>query len=301
MQNMKMQLGDWLRLVTLSVLWGGSFFFIAVAVKALPPFTLVALRVSLAAVTLHVLLRIMGQRFRFNREIWAAFFGMALLNNVIPFSLLVWGQTHIASGLASILNATTPIWTVIVAHFLTADEKMTPAKIVGIAFGFFGVIMLIGTSVFQNFSTGALAQLACLTATLSYALAGIFGRRFKALEVSAPATATGSLTAAAFILIPISLFIDKPWQLPVPGRDIWLAITALAVFSTALAYLLYFRLLADVGATNLLLVTFLIPVTAILLGAVFLGEELQINHLIGMACIATGLLALNWRTAKTTG
>lgn len=295
MSGIKMRSGDWVRLLVLSVLWGGSFFFIAVAVKAVPPLTLVTLRVSLAAVTLYVLLRILGQNLPSDRKIWRAFFGMAVLNNVVPFCLLVWGQTHIASGLASILNATTPIWTVIVAHFLTHDEKMTGPKILGIIFGFVGVITLIGSSVFKNFGVGSLAEIACLAATLSYALAGIYGRRFKAMNVSAPVTATGSLTAAALVLMPISLFIDRPWHLAMPGANIWLAILGLAVLSTALAYLLYFRLLADVGATNLLIVTFLIPVTAILLGALVLGERLQFNQFVGMGCIALGLVALDGR------
>lgn len=293
-----MRSGDWGRLLALSVLWGGSFFFIAVAVKAVPPLTLVTLRVSLAAATLYVFLRILGQNLPGDRKIWRAFFGMAVLNNVVPFCLLAWGQTHIASGLASILNATTPIWTVIVAHFLTDDEKITGPKVAGILFGFVGVITLIGSSVFSNFGAGSLAMIACLAATLSYALAGIFGRRFRAMNVSAPATATGSLIAAAVVLMPISLLIDQPWHLAMPGPNVWLAILGLAIFSTALAYLLYFRLLADVGATNLLIVTFLIPVTAILLGAIVLGERLQANQFIGMGCIALGLVALDGRIFK---
>lgn len=286
---------EWLMLLTLSVLWGGSFFFTGVAIKELPPFTIVVLRVGLAAIILNIVLRAMGLRMPMDKAVWAAFFGMGLLNNVIPFSLIVWGQSHIASGLASILNATTPLSTVIVAHFLTRDEKMTGNRLVGVIAGLIGVVVMIGPEVLEGLGTNVLAQLAVLGAALSYAFAGVFGRRFKKMGVAPLMTATGQVTASTLILLPISLMVDQPWQLSMPSPAAWGALIGIAALSTALAYILYFRILATAGATNLLLVTFLIPVSAIILGSLVLGERLDSKHFLGMALIGIGLGAIDGR------
>jgi drug/metabolite transporter (DMT)-like permease len=289
---------EWTLLVALSILWGGSFFFIGVAVRALPPFTLVAARVALAALVLHVVVLAAGQRMPADRRVWAAFFGMGLLNNLVPFSLLVWSQTHIASGLASILNATTPIFTVIVAHFLTSDERMTGGRLVGVAAGFAGVVLMIGPAALDGFGTDVLAQLAALGAACSYAFAGIFGRRFRRLGVPPLVTATGQVTASTIMLLPTALLVDQPWTLPVPGASVFAAMAGLALLSTALGYILYFRILATAGATNLLLVTFLIPVSAILLGVTILGERLDSRQVMGMGAIAVGLAAIDGRLGR---
>ncbi|MBX7481626.1 EamA family transporter [Qipengyuania sp. 6D47A] len=293
-----MGLLEWAMLVLLSILWGGSFFFIEVALSDLPPFTLVFLRVSLAAGVLYLVVRATGARMPRDWRVWSAFAAMAVLNNVVPFSLLTWGQTQIASGLAAILNATTPLWTVVVAHALTSDEKLTAGKIAGLALGFLGVVLMFGTAALDGLGLAGLAQIACLVATLSYALAGIYGRRFRAMSVAPLATACGQLTAAAMMLLPVALLVDEPWRLAPPGTETWAAIGGLVLLSTAAAYVLYFRLLATAGATNLLLVTFLIPVTAILLGAFVLGEALEREHLLGMAFIAAGLIAIDGRVAR---
>lgn len=289
---------EWSMLIALSVLWGGSFFFVGVAVRALPPFTLVAARVALAALVLHVVVVATGQRMPADRRIWAAFFGMGLINNLVPFCLLVWSQTHIASGLASILNATTPVFTVIVAHFLTSDEKLSGNRLVGVAAGFAGVVLMIGPAALDGFGTSVLAQLAALGAACSYAFAGIFGRRFRRLGVAPLVTATGQVTASTIMLLPIALLVDQPWTLPAPGPDVLAAVAGLAVLSTALGYILYFRILATAGATNLLLVTFLIPVSAILLGVTVLGERLEARQLMGMGAIAIGLAAIDGRLVR---
>lgn len=294
-QIQAMTLGVWALLLTLSVLWGASFFFVGVAVAELPPLSIVLLRVGLAALTLHVVLRLAGQRLPRTAVVWLAFFGMGLLNNALPFGLLVWGQTHIASGLAAILNATTPLFAVIVAGALLADERTTPLKIVGVTIGFAGTVVMIGIGALEGLSTDVLAQLACLGAALSYALAGAFGRRFKRLGVTPLQTATGQVTASSLLLLPVALSIDKPWSLPAPDLETWLAIVALATLGTALAYILYFRILAAAGATNVLLVTFLVPVSAILLGWLLLGERLSPEHFGGMALIAIGLAAIDGR------
>ncbi|WP_298374326.1 DMT family transporter [Azospirillum sp.] len=282
-------------LVALSVLWGGSFFFVGVAVKALPPLTIVSLRVVLAAVALGVLMRALGMRMPRGGSLWAAFFGMGVLNNLIPFCLIVWGQTQIASGVASILNATTPLFAVVVAHLLTDDEKMTGNRLFGVLLGCGGVVVLVGASAFDGLGANIWAQCAVLGAAFSYSLAGIYGRRFKRLGVSPLATATGQVTASALMLIPVACAVDRPWMLAMPGAATWGALLGIALLSTALAYVLFFRILASAGATNLMLVTFLIPVSAILLGALFLDERLETRQMMGMGLIACGLAAIDGR------
>lgn len=289
---------EWGMLITLSLLWGGSFFFIGVAVKVLPPVTIVALRVSLAAIALLVFVRLAGLSMPRDRRVWLAFFGMGLLNNLVPFSLIAWGQTHIASGLASILNATTPLFGVIVAHLLTDDEKLTVNRFAGVIVGFLGVAMMIGPEALGGLGSNLLAQLAVLGAALSYSLAGVFARRFKRMGVAPLVTATGQVSAASIMLVPLSLIVDHPWSLTMPGLEVWAAIVGIALVSTALAYVLFFRILETAGVTNLMLVTFLIPVSAILLGAVFLGETLEPKHFLGMALIAAGLAAIDGRLLR---
>lgn len=286
---------EWGLLIALSVLWGGSFFFNGVAIRELPTFTVVVGRVVLGAVTLLIVMRFMGLRMPTEGRIWTAFFGMGFLNNVVPFTLIVWGQAHVASGVASILNATTPLFTVIVAHFLTSDEKMTSSRLLGVGMGFVGVGVMIGGDSFHRSGLDLLAPMAILGAALSFAFAGVYGRRFKALGVPPMATATGQVTASSVMLVPVMLVVDQPWILPMPSMAAWGALAGVAVLSTALAYILYFRILATAGATNLLLVTFLIPVSAILLGIGVLDEILLPKHLTGMALIGVGLAAIDGR------
>jgi drug/metabolite transporter (DMT)-like permease len=286
---------EWILLLALSILWGGSFFFVGVAVKDLPPLTIVVCRVALAAIVLHLVIRMMRVNLPATKQVWGAFFGMGLLNNVIPFTLIVWGQTHIASGVASILNASAPLFTVIVAHSLTADEKMTGGRLIGVLIGLIGVAVMIGSAALQSLGVNVIAQLACLGAAISYAFAGVFGRRFKAMGIAPMATATGQVTASSVILLPLMLVVDQPWTLPSPSVNTIAALLGLAILSTAIAYILYFRILATAGATNLLLVTFLIPVSAILLGILVLGETLQVKHVLGMLLIGLGLAAIDGR------
>jgi drug/metabolite transporter (DMT)-like permease len=291
---------EWGLLLALALVWGGSFFFVEVALRALPPLTIVTLRVGLAAVALHVLLRAVGQRLGRGR-LWAHFFGMSLLNNVVPFSLLAWGQTQIPSGLASILNATTPVFTVVVAHLLTPDEKMTRNRLAGVLLGLVGVAVLIGPDALEGLGGNVAAQAACLAAAFSYALAAVFGRRFERLGVPPLATATGQVTASTVVLLPLALVVDRPWRLAMPGVEIWTTVASLALLSTALAYVLYFRILATAGATNLLLVTLLIPVSAILLGSLVLGERLDPVDFLGLALIGLALAAIDGRPLAVLG
>ena len=286
---------EWAMLAALAAVWGGSFFFNGVAVHELPVFTVVVSRVALAALILLVILGFSGKRMPMELRVWRAFFGMGLLNNAIPFSLIVWGQQHIASAVASILNASTPLFTVVFAHFLTSDEKMTGGKLLGVVIGFAGVAVMIGSDALQALGTNVAAQLMCLAGAVSYAFAGIFGRRFRTMGMTPVVTATGQVIASSTLLVPLMLVIDRPWTLNSPSLAVIGALIGVAAISTALAYFLYFRILSTAGATNLLLVTFLIPVSAIILGVLFLNESLLPKHIAGMALIGAGLAAIDGR------
>jgi drug/metabolite transporter (DMT)-like permease len=291
----QMNRSDWLILGSLALIWGGAFVFIGIAVKHVPPLTYVWLRLSIAAAAMWVFLRIKGQPLGLPRQVWGSIVLLALLNNALPFTLFGWGQTHIASGLASILNATTPIWGVLVAHVLTRDERMSPHKIAGVLLGFGGVAIMIGPALLANIGTDALAQLACVAASLSYALAAVWARRFRALGVSPLSVTTGQLTAGAAMMLPFALLVDQPWTQPLPPLGAWGAIVALALMCTAFGYVLYFRLIETSGATNALLVTLLVPPVAILLGALLLGETLAAQDFLGLGLIALGLAAIDGR------
>ncbi len=287
---------DWLLLIGLSILWGGSFYFAKVAVLEIPPLTLAFGRVTIAAMCLVILARAAVGPFAHGRTTWWDFTVIAALNNALPFALIFWGQIHISIGLASILNATSPLFTVVVAHWATQDDKLTPGRAIGLIAGFIGVVVLIGPDLLADFSSYVLAEIALLVAALSYACGAIYARRLKAMP---PVTiACGQLTMASILLAPFVLVVDGPWTLSaVSGAPIW-AMVALAVFCTALAYLMYFRVLSRAGATNALLVTFLIPVSAILLGIVLLEETIEPRQLAGMAAIAIGLATIDGRPAR---
>ncbi|MCM2473475.1 DMT family transporter [Rhizobium sp. CG5] len=286
---------DWALLLILSVLWGGSFFFSKVALSELPPFTIVLARVAIAAIALFIYLRATRQAIPTATGTWVAFLGMGLLNNLIPFSLLFWGQTQIASGLASILNATTPIFSIVVAHVLTTDERITPNKVAGIVLGFAGVAVLMAGNALSSQALPYLALLACLAAALSYGFAGVFGRRFRRMGIAPATSAFGQTAATTIMMLPIVAFVDAPWHLAMPSGMTIAALLGLGLLSTALAYIIFFHILAVGGAINSSLVTLLIPVSAILLGDFVLGEILAINHFAGMALISLGLLSIDGR------
>jgi len=279
----------------LALIWGGAFIFIGIAVRHVHPLTYVWLRLSIAALAMWAFLLFKGEKLGLPRPVWGSILLLAVLNNALPFTLFGWGQTHIASGLAAILNATTPIWGVLVAHVFTHDERMTPRKIAGVLLGFGGVATMIGPTLLANIGTDAVAQLACIAASLSYALAAVWARRFKALGLSPMSVTTGQLTAGALIMLPIALIADQPWTRPLPPLGAWGAIAALALACTAFGYVLYFRLIDSAGATNALLVTLLVPPVAILLGAVLLGETLAPQDFAGLGLIALGLAAIDGR------
>lgn len=285
---------EWTMLLVLAILWGGSFFFFKVLVAELPPFTVVLGRVGIAALILNAWLALNRDWMPASPRLWGAFIVMGMLNNVVPFALIVWGETRISSGLASILNATTPLFTVLVAHLLTRNERLTPSKASGVAVGFAGVAVLIGPDALAGLGKADLmGEGACLLGALAYAFAGVYGRRFR--EIPPIKVATGQVTASTLVLLPLVALVDRPWSLPPPSAAAWGAMIGIAVLCTVLAYILYFRILAAAGATNLLLVTFLIPVSAILLGWLLLGEALQPRHFAGMALIGCGLAFIDGR------
>ncbi len=290
-----MSTSDWSILGVLSLLWGGSFYFLALALKGLPPFTIVLGRVGFAAMLLYFYMRIVGQKLPMGRTVWTSFLIVAFFANALPFAMFAYGQQSISSGLASILNATTPLWGVLVAHFFTSDERATPGKVAGVVLGIGGVAVMTGSDALAGIGGNVLGQAACLVATFAYAIAGVYSRRFKGMGITPLAVSTGQLTAAALLVLPLALVFEQPWTLPGPSASVMWGMAGLVTLSTTFAYVLFFRLIETAGASNTLLVTFLIPVTAILLGVFALGETLLPKHLLGMALIALGLAAIDGR------
>jgi len=283
---------DWGLLGILSVLWGGSFFFNGVALKELPPLTLVFVRVALAALILLPVLRAYRIGFPSGFSGWRPFFGIALLNNVLPFSLIVMGQIYIPSGLASILNATTPLFTVLVMT-ASGDEKLLMRRVAGVLAGLIGVIILHGQDLGFNNSQG-IGILLCLAAAFSYGLSALYARR--KLSNSPPlATATFQLLASSLMMAIVAAVVERPWQLPMPGATTWLSMAGLAALSTALAYIVFFQILRRSGSSNVMLVTLLIPVTALLLGYLVLGESISSREIAGAIVIGSALLLIDGR------
>ncbi|MCC0037298.1 MAG: DMT family transporter [Hoeflea sp.] len=294
-----MDLATWGLLLLLGFIWGGSFFFGRIAVQHVPPMTLVLFRVSLAALALHVAFARMPGFYNTLFSRWRELLLLGLINNAIPFTLIFLGQTRIGSGLASILNATTPLWAVLVAQVFTTDEKITPAKLIGCALGLAGMVLLIGPAALGIADSPLWAKLAVVGAAISYGFAASFAKRFKG--ISPRVTATGQLTSSTLIMLPLALIFDQPWNLPMPPVDVVVAILALALISTAFAYVVYFRILSVAGATSASLVTLLVPPAAILLGILFLGETLSLTEALGLGLIALGLLSLDNRLGIKRG
>ncbi|MBS7537679.1 DMT family transporter [Ancylobacter lacus] len=285
---------DWGALVLLSMIWGGSFFFGKVAIAEIPPLTMVFARVTIGAAALFLIARLTGARLALDRRLAAEFALLALIANVVPFGLIAWSQQHIPSGLSSILNAATPLFTVLVAQAFTRDEKFTAGKLAGVALGFVGVAVMMGPALLGQLGGQHLAaQLAALGATVAYGFASVYGRRFRALPPLA--VAMTQLAFSSLLLLPAVAAVDQPWRLPLPSPKVMGALAGLGVLSTGIAYILYFRILARNGATNISLVTFLVPVSAILLGALVLGEALEPHDAAGFALITLGLAAIDGR------
>ena len=293
-----MAVADWFRVVLLSLVWGGSFFFIEVMLEAMPPMTSVLGRLVVGLIGLVCLLKILGYRLGILTEQWQPFAFIGLINNAVPFSLISFGQTEITGSLASIINATTPIMTALVAHRLTTDERLSTNKILGIGFGFSGVLVLFGPVAMEG-GASLLGMTAGLTATICYAFGSVYSKR---LKDNAPlVNATGQVLYGTFWMVPIVIIVDQPWTIPMPGLAPWLAVFAIGLLSTTLAFYIYFRVLKTAGASNVVLVTFLVPVSASGLGIVFLGEVLALQHVIAYLLIVFGLAIIDGRiVAKLT-
>ena len=277
----------WLLLLALSLVWGGSFLFVEFALRDYLPLTIVALRVAIGALVLHCVLRIKKLNFPLDLKSIGQFTVMGALNNAIPFSLIVWGQQSIDAGRASVLNATVPLFTVLLAHWLLADEKLSASKITGVLIGFAGVFVLAGPAAISGNSVNSLSgQLAVLGAAISYAFASIYGRQLNRFDPQV--SATGMLTASTLLMIPFALLVE-PLPASLPGLLPTVSVVALGVLCTALAYLFYFKILTKAGSSNLSLVTFLIPPSAIVMGVVFLNEQLSFEDYAGVALILAGM------------
>ena len=288
-----MDLATWGLLLLLALIWGGSFLFGRIAVQEVPPLAVVFFRVALAAIAIWAWLLLRSGLPKITPWFAGAVAGMALFNNIIPFSLIFYGQQEIGSGLASIVNAMTPIWTVLIANALTSDERLSGRKLIGILAGFAGVAVLMGGDALAGLKASAWAQAAVLLATVSYGYAGVYGKRFKGIDPIL--VAAGQLAASTVIMAAYMLASGTLTDFALPSPTVIWSLVGLALPCTAFAYVLFFTILSRAGATNVSLVTFLVPVSGVLLGIAFLGESLSPWHIGGMALIGLGLLILDGR------
>jgi drug/metabolite transporter (DMT)-like permease len=286
----------WAEMLVLALIWGGSFLSIRIALDEISPLMSVAHRVTLAMLVLWFVVAMMRIPLPRNPRIWFAFLMMGLLNNVIPFVLMAWGQLYIESGLTSILNAFTAVVGVVMAALFFSDERLTPRKIIGVVLGFFGVAVAIGLENFKNFDLRSLAQLAVIGGTVAYAVAGVWARK-NLVGMPPQLAAAGMLTGATVIMLPLVYFVEGLPTFDLKPRTL-VAIGYYAVIATAAAYLLYYRVLAMAGSGNLMLVTLLVAPIAITLGAVVLGEKLSANAFVGFVILAVGLIILDGRVWK---
>lgn len=293
----EMGLTQWALLFTLGIVWGASFFFNAVAVAALSPITVAALRVAIATAALWAVVLALGYSAPQGFTRWRDLAVMGVLNNVVPFTLILWGQQEIASGLASILNATTPFFTLLIANWLTRDEPLTGNRIAGVLVGLAGVTIMVGVDALRDLGAHVLAQLAILGAAFSYGLSGSWGRR---LAVNPPlVTAAGQTLCSTLMLAPLAFLTGGFAGLGEAPAAALLSVAASGLLCTAIAYVMFFSILKTAGAGNVSLVTFIVPISAILLGALFLDERLEPQHFLGMGAIALGLALIDGRMFRT--
>jgi drug/metabolite transporter (DMT)-like permease len=286
----------WALLIALAFLWGVSFIFIKVAADAVPVFTLVFFRVGLAALVLLGIVQARRLTYPTRAAIYGRYLVMGFLNNLVPFTLIAFATTRLGAGSASILNATTPMFALIAAHLATHDEKITPAKLAGILLGIGGVAVMSGGEAVAGLGGDLVAVGAMLVATLGYGLSAVYGRRFAGIDPTVSATC--QLGAATILVLPLMLLVDRPWALEMPGAAPIASLVALAVFSTALAYIIYWALLVSAGGTNTMLVTLLIPVSALFFAWLLLGEGVSLVEAGGMTLIGLGLVVIDGRVFR---
>ena len=285
---------DWGLIAILAVIWGGSFLLIELGLTGFGPMTLVFLRMALAVPAMLVALRWLGLALPRDAKSWWQLTILGFFNVGFPMALFFWAQTRIDSALASILNATVPLWGVLFAHYFTMDERATPAKLIGVLTGFAGIIVMIGPDALSGVGQDVTAQFACLVATACFAGAAVYARRLS--TVMDPMTAaTGQIVTAAIMLAPLAVIMERPWTAVPPGSVAIAAALGLAVIATSLAYLLFFRVIARAGASNAMLIALVIPPVAIVLGVMILDEALSSGQIAGMALILGGLLLIDGR------
>lgn len=287
---------EWALLLSLSIIWGGSFLFGRIAVQEVPPITVAWVRVVIAAAVLAVVVALLRLGLPKSWAEWRPFFVMGAINNAIPFTLIFWGQQEIGAGLAAVLNATTPLFAGVLGHVFTTDERMSGHKLAGVLIGIAGVAVLVGPDAVAGLGQNLWAQIAVLGAAFSYGLAGLWGRRFRGLP---PLTsACSQLVCSSIILAPLALFLDGAASLPWPSLEVQGAILALAVICTSLAYVIFFTIIKRAGGTTVMLVTLLIPPSAILLGVLVLGETLTMGEIAGSLIIGLALLVIDGRVLR---
>lgn len=292
MPDGQMRQMDWIMLISLSLLWGAAFVLTEIALDDAPAITVVLARVGFGAALLWSICLVRRVAPPLRLSVWTTFFVMGALNNALPFALIVWGQTGIEAGLAAILNATTPLFTFSLAYLLAKTKHISRAHVIGLGLGFCGVIILVGPESLTGLGGHGLHQGAVLLAALSYALAGLYGRRL--IDLGPLVASTGMLTAATVIILPFAIALAPPWNLQIGALGL-VALLVLAWPATAIAYLLYFSILRSAGPANLLLVTFLIPVSALVMGVLLLGEDPSWNAYAGLTLILGGLVTIDGR------
>jgi drug/metabolite transporter (DMT)-like permease len=279
-------------LIVMALLWGPSFLFMKVAVEEIPPVTMIAVRLSLAAIVLYAVLRSQGRTLPKWGPIWKDFTIMGLFSNALPFVLLSWGEQFIDSALAAILIGTTPIFTVILAHLFTADDHLTPAKIVGLTLGFGGLVVLVSPALMAGVEATTWGLLAAVLAAASYGAGIVYGQqRLRGLPPLVGPTA--QVMTAALLLLPLSFLIERPYAIPVPSWTTLGSLLGLALLGTALAYIVYYRTMERTSATVLSTVTYIVPVVATILGVVVLKEQLDWNAYLGFGMILLGVMVVN--------
>jgi drug/metabolite transporter (DMT)-like permease len=289
-----MNAGDWGRLVGLAMLWGSSFLFYKILGVELPPMTIVLGRMAFGTLGLVAILRLRGVAVLVPRQQWGRFLVIGLLNTALPFTMFAWAETRITSGTAAILNGTMPMFTALMAGLVFRTESITVRKLAGVACGIVGVAVLVGPQALRG--QDLLGQAACLVAALSYGIANPYAQRIRGLSPASMAVA--QLTAGTLVILPLALIVERPWTLPSPSLGAWGAMVGIAVICTSLAYLVFFDLLARAGASNLSLVTLLVPVSALALGAAVLGETVSVAAICGLALIICGLAINDGRVLR---
>ncbi len=282
-------------LVLLGCLWGSSYTFIKIGIETIPALTLIAARTAIAGSILTVVIFWRGLRLPRDSGLWKMFAIQAVLNSVLPFTLIAWAEHHIDAGLAVILNSLTPVFTFLLTAIITRHEMVNGRKLFGVMIGLVGTVVMIGVQALNGFGDVVLAQVAVILATAFYAGAAIFGKNFKGIDSMIPAAA--SLICGTVILIPISLVVDRPWELVPSARSIT-ALIGLSIFSTALAFTIYFRLVRTLGSLGTTAQAYVRVPVGVAIGVIFLGEQLYASTMVGLVCILTGVIAMTLPTRR---